>query len=63
VLHRFVTSTQERTNTFFFQLELTGLSRLGSSPLELLRQGIGGYTIPNLRQKTADDYYPGVDEP
>ena len=63
VLHRFVTSTQEQTNTFFFQLELSGLSRLGSSPLELLRQGIGGYSIQRLRPKATDDYYPGVDEP
>lgn len=60
VLHRFVTNTQERTNTFFFQVELTGLSRLGSNPLELLRQGIGGYTAPTLRPKGAEPYYPGM---
>ena len=62
LLHRFVTSTQERTNAFFFQIELTGLSRLGSSPLELLRQGIGGYSRPSLRPLQGGDYYPGMDE-
>jgi len=62
VLHRFVTATQERTSAFFFQLELSGLSRIGSSPLELLRQGIGGYTRPSLRPTGAGPYYPGMDE-
>lgn len=63
LLHRFVTNTQERTNALFFQIELSGLSRLGSSPLELLRQGIGGYSRPSLRPFTASDYYPGTDQP
>ena len=63
LLHRFVTNTQEQTNAVFFQIELAGLSRLGSSPLELLRQGIGGYSRPSLRPFTANDYYPGMDQP
>lgn len=62
LMHRFVTNTQERTNTFFIQLELSGLSRIGSSPLDLLRQGIGGYTMPVLRPRKTDDYYPGMDQ-
>ena len=49
VIHRFKTFTQQETNSIFFQLELTGFSRLGTSPLELLRQGIGGYSRPSLR--------------
>ena len=62
VLHRFVTNTQERTNALFFQLELTGLSRMGTSPLELLRQGIGGYTARSLRPvRRRSDYYPGCE--
>ena len=52
----------QHTNAFFVQLELTGLSRLGSNPFQLLRQGIGGYTTPTLRPKLADDYYPGMDQ-
>jgi LPS-assembly protein len=63
VIHRFVTNTLEQSNSFFFQLELTGLSRIGTSPLELLRQGIGGYTQPNLRPISSGAYYPGTDTP
>jgi LPS-assembly protein len=62
VLHRFVTGPDQHTNAFFVQLELSGLSRLGSNPFQLLRQGIGGYTVPTLRPKVADDYYPGMDQ-
>jgi len=50
VLHRFVSATQEYVNAMFFQLELTGLSRIGSSPLELLRQNITGYDKTNERR-------------
>jgi hypothetical protein len=58
-----VTNTQERTNSFFFQIELSGLSRLGSSPLELLRQGIGGYSRRSLHPpRGPSEYYPGMDE-
>ena len=60
VIHRFKTSTQQETNSIFFQLELTGFSRLGTSALDLLRQGIGGYTRPSLRPLApAEEYYPG----
>ncbi len=47
VAHRFVSSTQEYTTTFFLQLELTGVSRLGPNPLDLLKQNIGGYSKAN----------------
>jgi LPS-assembly protein len=63
VLHRFVTAPDQHTNAFFVQLELSGLSRLGSNPFGLLRQGIGGYTTPTLRPKVQDEYYPGMDQP
>ncbi len=62
VLHRFVTGPGQQTNAFFVQLELTGLSRLGSNPFQLLRQGIGCYTTPTLRPKVGDEYYPGMDQ-
>jgi LPS-assembly protein len=62
VYHRFITGTQQWSNAFFMQLELTGLSRLGSNPFQLLRQGIGGYTTPTLRPKIPDAYYPGMDQ-
>ena len=48
VMHRFVSATQEYVNAMFFQLELRGVSQIGSSPLEVLRQNITGY------QKTTD---------
>jgi LPS-assembly protein len=60
VFHRFVTGTDQFSNAFFVQLELTGLSRLGSNPFQLLRQGIGGYTTPTLRPRVTDEYYPGM---
>jgi LPS-assembly protein len=31
----------------FFQLELNGVSKIGSNPLELLRQNVTGYTKTN----------------
>jgi len=62
VFHRFLTATQQWSNALFFQLELTGLSRLGTNPFQVLRQGIGGYTTPTLRPKVPDAYYPGMDQ-
>ncbi len=47
VAHRFVSATNEYSTSFFLQLELTGLSRLGLNPLETLRQNIPGYTKSN----------------
>ena len=42
--HKFVTATGTDSTSLLFQFELTGLSRIGNNPLELLRQNIGGYT-------------------
>ncbi len=56
VLHRFASATQEYVNAMFFQLELTGISGLGSSPLEVLRQSITGYTKTN--EKRPVDFNP-----
>jgi len=47
VAHRFVSAEQEYINAMFFQLELNGVSRIGSNPLELLRQSVTGYTKTN----------------
>ena len=44
VLHSFATATSERTNSIFFQLELNGVSSIGSNPLDVLRRNIYGYT-------------------
>lgn len=61
VAHSFVTATNERSNAFFAQLELSGLSRLGISPLELLRQSIVGYQASGGQTETPDTYYPGME--
>ena len=47
VAHRFASSTLEYATSFFVQLELTGVSRVGPNPLDLLRQNITGYTKTN----------------
>lgn len=44
VVHSFATATSERSNSLFFQLELNGVSSIGSNPLEVLRRNIYGYT-------------------
>jgi LPS-assembly protein len=47
-----VTSAARSNFAFFFQLELNGLTRIGSSPLEIIKRNITGYTetsqIPEL---------------
>ncbi len=58
VLHRFASATQEYVNAMFLQLELTGLSRIGSSPLELLRQNITGYEKTNDRPRENFNPFP-----
>ncbi|MBI5752654.1 MAG: LPS assembly protein LptD [Hydrogenophilales bacterium] len=52
VAHRFQTATQKTTNALFLQLELSGLSSLGTNPLNVLKQNIGGFTQSKPR---ADD--------
>ncbi len=43
VAHRFASSTDEYATSFFLQLELTGLSKLGINPIDVLKQNIKGY--------------------
>jgi len=47
VMHRFASATQEYVNAMFLQLELNGVSRIGSNPYDVLRQNISGYTRVN----------------
>ncbi len=44
VMQKLVTTSQTSTTTFFLQLELRGLTRLGPSPLDVLKNSIPGYT-------------------
>lgn len=41
--HRFATATQQASTSIFVQLELNGVSRIGSNPLEVLQRNIAGY--------------------
>ncbi len=47
VASRYVTGTQTATSTLFLQLELNGLARLGSNPLESLKRNVPGYQLVN----------------
>jgi len=51
---RLTTTTQQATTSVFVQLELNGLGRVGTSPLELLRRSVPGYiptNDPSLRER------------
>ena len=45
VAQRLTTSTTTATNTFFLQLELNGLGRIGSNPLDVLKRNIPNYSL------------------
>jgi LPS-assembly protein len=47
VAQRFVTSTNQTSTPFFIQLELNDLGRLGSNPLQVLKDSIPGYSKLN----------------
>jgi LPS-assembly protein len=47
VAQHFATATQQTNTSFFVQLELNGLVRVGSDPLNLLKQSVPGYTKLN----------------
>ena len=52
VVQRYALATQKASTSIFFQIELNGLSRLGSNPLDVLRRNIPGYTKLNDNQVT-----------
>ena len=55
VAHRFATTTQQASTTFFVQLELNGVSRIGSNPMETLKRNIGGYARLDPRAPRPDE--------
>ncbi|MBI3044169.1 MAG: LPS-assembly protein LptD [Betaproteobacteria bacterium] len=55
VAHRFATATQQASTTFFVQLELNGVSRIGSNPMETLKRNIGGYVRLDPRAPRTDE--------
>ncbi len=55
VAHSFATTATTSVNSFFMQLELNGVSKLGSNPLELLRRNIAGYYRGTAQAVRTDD--------
>jgi LPS-assembly protein len=55
VAHRFAVATQEASTTVFLQLELNGVSRIGSNPMETLKRNIGGYVRLDPRAPMPDE--------
>ncbi|HTN66375.1 MAG TPA: LPS-assembly protein LptD [Burkholderiaceae bacterium] len=47
VAQRIPTAIQTATSAFFIQLELNGLSKIGSNPLEAIRTNVPGYQMIN----------------
>ena len=59
--HRFATATGQASTSIFLQLELNGVSRIGTSPFEVLRRNIAGYARPEPQtSRTGDDRAPGL---
>ncbi|MFZ5557057.1 MAG: LPS-assembly protein LptD, partial [Pseudomonadota bacterium] len=53
VFQRIATSTEDSSNAFFLQLELTGLGKLGTDPVSALRSSIPGFTQLDLYKDRA----------
>ncbi len=61
VAHRFATTTDSVSTSIFVQLELNGVSRIGTNPLEVLKRNIGGYKPFDPRTATPVEYnVPGL---
>ena len=62
VLHRLQTTTEQASTSVYLQLELTGLARLGTSPLDLLKRSVPGFVRANdpirLQRGSTVDPYP-----
>jgi len=52
VAQRFATATQQTSTSFFVQLELNDMVKMGSDPLSLLGQSVPGYTKTNDKPAT-----------
>ena len=53
VFQRIATSTEDTSNSFFLQLELTGLGKLGTDPISALRSSIPGFTQMDLYKESS----------
>jgi LPS-assembly protein len=53
VAERLSTGRSEATTRLMFQLELVGLSRIGSNPLQVLKDNIPGYRLLREERRSA----------
>jgi LPS-assembly protein len=60
VAQRLSTGRTEATTRFLLQLELVGLSRIGSNPLQALKDNIPGYRL--LREERKGPYEATIDD-
>ena len=60
VVERLSIGRTEATTRLLLQLELVGLSRLGSNPLQALKDNIPGYRL--LREERKGAYEPTIDD-
>jgi len=57
---RLITTTQSATTSVYLQIELNGLARFGTSPLDLLRRSVPGYqktNDPTVSPRERGDYF------
>jgi LPS-assembly protein len=59
VAHRFATAIQQASTSVFLQLELGGVSRIGTNPLDVLKSNIAGYVRQDPREYRPEDGVPG----
>ncbi len=60
VAQRLTTTSQTTTNSVYLQIELNGLARFGTNPLELLRRSVPGYqqtNDPTVSPRFRDDAF------
>ncbi|MDO8598454.1 MAG: LPS assembly protein LptD, partial [Sulfuricaulis sp.] len=53
----FATGAQVQATGIFMQLELNGVSSIGSNPLEVLKRNIGGYSQQGFQSARPDDLF------
>lgn len=59
VMHRFATATAQTSDSILFQLELFGMGKIGSNPLDILKRNISGYVHthqPSIPATTHDQF-------
>jgi LPS-assembly protein len=54
--HRFATTSTSVTTSLFIQLELNGVSRVGTDPLDVLKRSVSGYSQVDPRATTPVEY-------